>query len=420
MSSQRTIGLRAGAAVAVVAGLAALVPTLGDDGPGQGEARLEVDGRAIVERADGERETVRGGADLGSGDRVEVTDGVGRLLLGDGSRMELRAGLGDAGDSMVVIGVVPELQAGEVLVAAPERTRVEAAGTTVAVEEGAAMVTRALGVAVRAYDGAVHLDSAGQERAVPALREMLVPALGRPPAAPRPLAYDAADPWDRRFLGDAMALGDRLEAMAEGYTSNLNPGEGRTPGFFRLVLPGLDDEPSFTGELIDIGRPPGETLVGAAISDLGKRGLFPQRWSAVFGFRDQGAAWGLVVLDQAVAGDPLLGVIEQAVSASPLPFAAPTATSAVPPLDGSGGPAPIPTPTAPTGAAGSGSSSPTTASGGSSTGSAPPPTAPPPPTPEEPVAPLEPVLQPVLEPVVGLVGGLLNGLLGILSPSTAP
>lgn len=400
-----------------MAGVAALVPACSDDGPGEGEARLEVEGQAIVERSDGDREAVRGGANLRSGDRVEVTAGIGRLLLGDGTRMELRAGLDDAGDSMVVIGRVPELEAGEVLVAAPERSSVEAAGTTVAVEEGAARITRALGVGVRAYDGAVHLDSAGQARAIPALREMLVPALGRPPQSPRPLEYDAADPWDRRFLGDAMALGERLEALAEGYTRNLDPGEGRTPGFFRTVLPGLDDEPAFTGELIDLERPPGETLIGAAISELGKRGEFPERWGAVFGFRDQGAAWGLVALDQAVSGDPLLGTIEQAVSSSPLAFAAPATTA--PPLDGAG--TPTPAPTAPS-ASGSPSPPPTASARPPATTVPPattaPPTSAPPPTTDP--APLEPVLGPVLEPVVGLVGGLVNGLLGILSPSTTP
>jgi hypothetical protein len=399
------------AAVLVVAVAAVLVPMWSDDGPGAGEARLEVEGEAVVERRDGERDIVRGSTDLVAGDRVEVTAGVGRLLLSGGTRMELRAGLGDAGDSMLLMGEVPELEAGDVLVAAPETATVEAAGTSVHVAGGAAQVSRALGVGVRSYDGTTALDSAGQERAVPALREMLVPALGRPPQAPRPLDYEAADPWDRRFLGDAMALGERLEALAEGYTQNLNPGEGRTPGFFRLVLPGLDDEPEFSGALIDIARPPGETLIGAAISELGRKGEFAARWSSVFGFRDQGAAWGLVALDQAVNGTPLVGSIEQAVSASPLGFAAPASTS--------------PTPAAPTdpaatpqgaGAALPTSTTTTTRPSGSPTTAPPPTEAPPITVAPVPQSPLTPVLEPVVEPVVAVVGGLVNGLLGLLPP----
>jgi hypothetical protein len=411
-------------AVACVVVLAALVSTRSDDGPGVGEARLEVDGEAIVERRDGDSEVVRDHADLERGDRVEITDGVGRLLLSGGTRMELRSGLGDAGDSMLVMGEVPELEAGDLLVAAPEGSTIEAAGTSVAIDAGAARVRRALGVGVRAYDGTVSLDSAGQERAVPALREMLVPALGRPPQEPRPIAYDAADPWDRRFLGDAMALGQRLEALADGYTRTLNPGEGRTPGFFRLVLPGLDDEPAFTGELIDTNLPPGEILIGAAISELGARGQFPERWSSVFTFRNQGAAWGLVAMDQAVSGTPLLGAIEQAVQASPTQFvdAAATATG---PASGSSSSGSNPS------AGGTGPGSAPSAAGPTATTSAPTPTTlPPPPTTPTlsdspiplplpqggPTQALAPVLEPVVEPVVEVVGGLLNGLLGILAP----
>jgi len=400
-------GLAAAVALAVVAPAGC-----SDGGPGQGEARLEVDGTAIVER-DGERETVHDSADLSPGDRVEITDGIGRLQLSDGVRMELRAGLDDADHSVLVMGDVPVLEAGDLLVAAPDRTEVEAAGTLVEIAEGAAQLSRQLGVGVAAYDALVHLDSAGQERDVPALREMQVPALGRPPRQPRPLTYDGVDPWDRRFLGDAMALGERLESLASGYTGSLRPGEGRTPGFFRLVLPGLEDEAEFVAGLIDVDRAPGETLIGAAIADLGKRDSFARRWTSVFGFRDQGAAWGLVALDQAVSGTPLLGTIEEAVGSSPLSFAAPAVSSpaaptspstpgspAAPPGGDDGTPAPgSPTPPAP---------SPTE----------PPPTLPPPPSPlpEEPDDPLPPPLDPVTDPVTDLVDGLLDDALGALDP----
>src|SRR5690606_7698895 len=131
-------------------------------------------------------------------------------------------------------------------------------------------------------------------------------------------SYDADDPWDRRYLAAAVEVGETLQSLAQGYTNNLNPGEGRTPGFFRLVLPGLDDEPEFSGDLIDGERPPGETLIGAAITDLGRRGSFVQRWSSVFTFRDQGALWGLVALDQDVSGTPLLGTVQEAIADSPL------------------------------------------------------------------------------------------------------
>jgi hypothetical protein len=385
--------------------VACLAPSsCSDDEPDVGEARLEVDGQAIVERRDGDEETVDDDTDLRSGDRVELKEGTGRMVLRGGTRMELRAGLGDAADTMVLMGEVPELEAGDLLVSSAGSTELSAADSTLRIEEGAARVSRALGLGVAAYEGVVHLDSAGVERSIPALREMRVAALGRAPRLPRPLDYSSDDPWDRRFLGTWIDLGRTLEALANGYTQNLNPGEGRTPGFFRLVLPGLDDEDDFGAELIDLDRAPGETLIGAAITDMGRKGGFRERWTSVFGFRDDGAEWGLVALDQEVAGTPLLGTIEEAVGASPLAFAA-----------GPGGRVAPGSPSAPTGEA---PSTPTT------TPASPPPTTPttqpatPPPTtepppivPEDPVTPvLEPILDP--DPVVDVVEDLLGGLLG--------
>lgn len=393
--------------IAAAAAVVLLAPAgCSDDEPGEGEARFEVDGRAIVER-DGERETIEGSTDLGPGDRVEVLEGTGLLQLRDGVRMEMRAGIGDADRSVLVMGEVPVLEAGDLLVAAPEASRVEAAGTLVEVREGAAQVSRSFGMGVSAYDGDVLLDSAGQEREVRALREMRVPALGRPPREPRPVTYDDDDPWDRRFLGAAIDLGRRLEQLATGYTGSLPPGEGRTPGFFRIVLPGLEDEDEFDADLLDPAWAPGETLVGAAIADLGRHGTFRERWSAVFGFRDDGAEWGLVALDQEVSSTPLLGTIEQAVSASPFGF---VDEVAAPPDAGS--PDEPGAPGEPPGSAPPGTAPP----GTSPPGTAPPPTNPPPTTSPPPptTAPddtLSPILDPVVEPVTEVVGGLLGGLL---------
>lgn len=376
--------------------LAALAPAgCSDDGPGEGEARLEVDGTARVERRDGSEDVIDGRTDLGPGDVVEVTEGVATMALRGGSRLELRAGLGDASDSTVLMGDVPELQAGDLLVSSPRSLEVEAAGTSVVVDGGTAQVSRSLVMGVAAYDAEVQLDSAGQERIVPALREMRVPNLGAPPQSPRPLVYDEHDPWDRRFLGAAIDLGDRLEALAEGYTDSLREGEGRTPGFFRLILPGLDDEPDFGADLVDPDRPPGETLIGAAISDLGRRGRFVQRWESVFGFRAEGAHWGLVALDQDVSGTPLLGVIEQAVSSSPLAF-----------VDSARSDADASPPTTST------TSTTTTTSTPPST--APPSTSPPSTGPSD--EPLTPALEPVAEPVEEAATGIVNGLLGLLDP----
>lgn len=412
---------RAGALLAavVVAGLG--LAACSDDGPDPGEARLEVDGEAVVTRADGERDTVTGGTDVGPGDRVEVVEGTASMALAGGHRLELRAGHDDAAATVVRMDEVPELEAGDLLVASPDTTRVQAAGTDVEVRSGTAKVSRSLGMSVASYDAEVLVDSAGQERSVPALRALLVPALGSPqPLRPAVCqdaaatvtacpAYDPTDAWDRRYLGDAMDLGQRLESIADAYTSTLQPGEGRTPGFFRLILPGLDDEDDFTADLLDTARAPGDTLVGAAITDLGDRGDFTARWRSVFGFRDEGAEWGLVALDQAVARTPLLGAVTEAVGASPLAFA-PTSTSTISPSSPPGGgpttdPTTSPTAPPPTG--------PTTSAPPPTT--APPTTTAPPPT-TVPENPLTPVLEPVVEPVTDLTEDLLDGLGDLLLP----
>ena len=409
-------------ALALVGLLALLAPAAcSDDGPKRGEARLEVDGVALVERRDGDRDTVTGGADLRRGDRVAMQEGSALMRLSGGTVFELRTGFGDAADTAVLMGDRPELEAGELLVATPGSVDLEADGTKVRIDDGAARLSRAFGMGVASYDADISLDSAGVVVEVPALRQMVVPALGRPPQRPRPISYEDDDTWDLRYLGAAMALGERLDRFGTGLTKNLPEGEGRTPGFFRLVLPGLDDESAFDRTLLEprLDREPGDNLIGAAIVDLGERGEFADRWSDVFSFRDAGAEWGIVALDQAVRSGPLVGSVEDALNASfeeaaftqlPLPPGAASAT----PIPAPGG---VAQPAAPTRPGGDGEapapSSPTTTSPGPS------PTNPLPPTPPVPstiVPAPPPVLAPVVEPVTDLVddlvGGLLGGLLG--------
>jgi len=305
-------------ALAVVVLLGAAMAACGDDGPGEGEARLEVDGEATVERADGDRETVDGGTDLGRGDRVTMLEGVAVMHLKGGTTYELRKGFDTAADTAVLMDTEPVLEAGDLLVTTPESARLEADGTQVEVTEGSARLTRAFGMSVSAYDADVHLDSAGVTATVPALRRMVVPDLGRPPREARPVDYDDADtdPWDLRYLGAGIALDKELTALADQLTGFLPDGEGRTVGFLRLVLPGLDGEDELDQEDIDTDRSPGDTLIGAAISDLGERGSFSERWTDVFDFHDDGAAWGIVALDQAVKAAPLVGSVQEAFNST--------------------------------------------------------------------------------------------------------
>ena len=408
-------------AVVALAALLLAPAACSDDGPGQGEARLEVvDGRVVVERADGDRETVDDATNVGPGDRVTVQEGVATMRMAGGTVLELREGLADgeagddraAADTAVVMGTRPVLEAGDLLVSTEGSFGVEADGTDVEVTEGSARVTRALGMSVAAYDADVALDSAGVQAEVPALRQMVVPDLGRPARDLRPITPNRDDTWDLRLLGAAMALGDRLDNFADGFTPTIPPGEGRTAGFFKLVYAGLEDEPDFVDQLLQPYRDnePGDTLIGAAIADLGERGDFDERWQEVFDFHDDGAEWGIVALDQAVRSDPLLGSIEDALDSfaeAPefvlsLEPGASDSGSGSPPTDDASGDGP------------DGGGTPTT-----QPGTQPPPvtTLPPPVTtptlpPIEPAEELAPVVDPVTDLVDDLVGGLLGGLLG--------
>jgi hypothetical protein len=398
-----------GAAAVLVAALFVLMSRTPLN-PAVGEARLEVDGVAIVHRVDGGTERVTGEMLLRRGDRVASQQGSMRLVLSTGAVLEGRSGRG-ADPTVVEVGEVPELLDGELLAEATSGVVVAAAGNEISLAPGlgAMRIARSLAVDASTYAGTVTVDSAGQRRVVDAYRRLSVAVLGSPPSRPRPMRYDAADPWDQRYLGEWIELGERLRNLVGSYSATIRPGEGRTVGFYQLVMPALADESQFTPDLLSPDRTPGETLVGAAITQLATEGTFVERWRTVFDFRDDGAEWGLVAADQQVEGEPLLAGLEAALNASPFEFTAAagdvTATTGA---SGSAGAGPTAgtTPTAPGAAPGGGGVGGALPGGG---GVPPPPTTlpplPPPPTtlpppPEDPIGDL-------VEGVGDLIGGLL-------------
>ena len=48
------------------------------------------------------------------------------------------------------------------------------------------------------------------------LRRVEVPALGEL-TEPQPIRYDTADPWDQRYLVDAISLDQQLERLLPGF-----------------------------------------------------------------------------------------------------------------------------------------------------------------------------------------------------------
>lgn len=346
----------------------------GDDGPGAEQARLELDGSATVTASDGSTEAVTGDTTLDFGDRVRIDEGSAVMRLAGGEGYELRA---DPAPSEVEVGAPPTLLAGDVLVSSGFPAQVRYESTTMSAQ-GAMKVVSGVPAAV-SYVGRARIDGAGQLEEVLGLRRVVLTSS----ATPEPIEYDSSDSWDRRFLAEAIAFGQRLEALARGYTADLGPGGGRSASFFEAVLPALDTEREFSGDLLDDDRDVGETLVGAAIAVQGRDGTFRERWDEVFAFRDAGAAWGLVALDQGVSSAPLLDTIELAISSPPV--------TSPDPVD----PSP---PTTTTTTTTPGDTSPTT--GTTTTTTAPPPE--PPPT------------TGLLDPVIDPVGEILDDLLGSL------
>lgn len=306
---------RLGMVLTAFAAVVALV-ACGDGGqPAEDEARLRVSGSATVDFAAGGTETVDGDVTLAFGDIVTVDGGTATLELAGGQTYELRA---DPTPTTLEVGAPPTLTDGDVLVTDGFPAQVRHASTTVSAL--GAMKLDASVPEVVSYTGRARIDGAGSLDEVLGLRQVVLTSS----ATPEAIEYDGADPWDRRYLADAIAFGDRLEALARGYTADLG---ARTPSvnFYEAVLPALAEEREFGADLLD-DRAAGETIVGAAIVVQGRDGTFRDRWEAVFGFRDQGAAWGLVALDQGVSSAPLLDTVELAVGA-PRPTTTTTSTT---------------------------------------------------------------------------------------------
>jgi hypothetical protein len=362
--------------VVVVVAFVALLTTTCTRSSAKAAGRLTVAGRAEVAANDGGLHVVTHTRTLRSGEQVRVIDGTAVLGLGRGRQLELRKG------SVVRLAVTTaggqsdtrgELVAGDALVETSSDAAILVAGDTTVQVTGVARVSRAVAVVVGVYRGAAGVESAGRSASVPALRQVTVPAPGLPSRA-TPLAVSASDTWDQRYLGAAIDLGNQLVARSRGFTAQLPAGTAPSAAFFRQILPGLASQP--IDSLLDPTRPAGETLVGAAITLEGTKGQFADRWSSVFGFHDDGASWGLVALDQGVAGDQLTSTIDAAINravpstnqvAAPAPPASGGTSSALGPIPTVPSTATATTPTPPATSA-TGTPGGSTGTGGASAG----------------------------------------------------
>jgi len=288
--------------------------------------RLVVQGQAEVTRPGEDRREVSASRDLAAGDRVRIHDGTAVIRLPDDRRLELRAGSDVEMQAAGSSDVRPTLLGGDLLViSGGSAFDVALTGADVAVQ-GDARISRGVSLLVESYKGSAQLSASGSTLTVPALRQAALAATGQFPTAATPLEYSSGDEWDQRYLSQTMELSSQLAARSDGFTAQLGGTDGHTLNYFRDLVPALAAEPGFTAALFNPSRPPGETLVGAAITLEGKHGTFADRWGAVFRFRDQGAPWGLVARDQDVDRVPVLATIDGAIGRSPTLFAEGPAT----------------------------------------------------------------------------------------------
>lgn len=301
-----------GRGVALVFALAVAVGAAGctgDDGPGADQARLDVQGVAVVTAPDGTVRTETGQSDVDFGSTVVMDSGTARLELASGAEYELRT---EPSPSDIEVASPPTLRSGDLLISGgfPASARVDLATISA---QGAIQISSDEPMA-RSYAGRARLTGVGALTEVVGLHQVLI----TPSATPTPVIFEPTDSWDRRYLGEAAAFGERLEALSRGYTGDLQPAPERSVAFFEAVLPALADEREFGADLINPDRPIGETLVGASIAMEGENGTFRERWAQIFAFRDEGASWGIVALSQGVSSAPLLDAIEFAIGTSPM------------------------------------------------------------------------------------------------------
>jgi len=305
----------------------------GRSGP---SASLNVVGTAQVGGRANHWRDVSSTAVVHAGDGVRLRTGTATLVLGGGASLELRPGTDVAlkGSEVGSARLRPDLRSGLALAVAGSGPAlvVTIDGVMVRTRAGAARLSGRPGV-VADYSGVVTVKTAQAEVAIPPLFQSALGA-GGAPTANVPLVYSASDPWDQRFLGGAIETGSRLTSRSDGFSAQIKSNQIRGAPFLRRILPALAGQ-DFDDASVDPKRPPGDSLVGAAIVLEGTHGSFRSRWQAVFAFRDLGAPWTLVVADQAVADGHVVSVVDEAIGRTVALLSA-----ALPPPGAPGGPRP--------------------------------------------------------------------------------
>jgi hypothetical protein len=286
-----------------------------------GEARLELRGaRVSIALAGHSFVSAHGSRTLHSGDRLRVLGGEPILRLVKGASAELRDGtalrVGTASGPQLTLEEGDLLATGPMSVGTIEAT---------AAVTGVTRLAERAGLLAGVYRGTAKIrPTAAPQTTVHQYRQLDVAGLGVASVAVNPLHVDDTDRWDRRYLGEVIDLDGRLDSFSRGLDAQLPPGSGATPGFYRQLVPGLENE-NLPADVLE-GRSPGENLVGFTLVAL-DTGSLDTRVEHIFGFRDEGARWGLVAADRGLSPSTVLNEFQAALGRVPSP-----STAALPPI----------------------------------------------------------------------------------------
>jgi hypothetical protein len=272
-----------------------------------GTARLEPSGLVEVSVAGAPFVRASHGRTLRASDQVRVIDGRAVLELTK-SKVELRAGsvltIHDKDQPTAI-----SLDDGDLLVEAGRGDTVAIDGGTAVVKvAGSAKLRRGVSLAAGVYTGTARFERNDQGLNVSQYRQAAVVGTGILPPAAEPLSLAQSDEWDRRMLGPVMALDEQLLLITQAFEADAPAAVG--PETYKEWVPRAAGLP-LTPEML-AGRAVGENLIGVTLVALDK-GDFLTRFQSIFGFRAEGASWGLVAADRAINPNPVLSDLEVAL-----------------------------------------------------------------------------------------------------------
>ena len=285
-------------------------------------ARIHLDGDGTASRRRRGRQPLRR-RHPPTGRRVEVTSGTACFELAGGGTVEARAGRDDVDDTLLEIGAPVHLIAGDALAAGPAGVAIEADGTVVTLRasehrrprHGSAATSRSPPPPTRGRPRST--PPASDARCRPCASSASRRSAARLPS-PTPLHFDAGDPWDLRYLGSAIDL-TRQPRLPGSVTSPRRASCADSASGLRVAAAArwpTSRHSTGRSSPTAASRPRARRWSARPSPCSADEARFAERWDEVFEFRDDGAAWGLVALDQGVSDGAVLDDVTLALDIS--------------------------------------------------------------------------------------------------------